>query len=96
MLHAKVYCAVVETACRRCCTRDVTSARNPCCIVFVCVAANTQCFDADCYLYAFGLPAILMIIAIGKCYFPGIIAGKLPLANYSNFIAWLLILVATG
>ncbi|XP_065184783.1 solute carrier family 15 member 2-like isoform X2 [Sycon ciliatum] len=27
--------------------------------------ANTSCFDADCYMYAFGLPAILMIIAIG-------------------------------
>lgn len=31
-------------------------------------AGDVQCFGGDCYALAFGVPATLMVIALGKCF----------------------------
>ena len=31
------------------------------------LAGDVQCFGGDCYALAFGVPAILMVIALGEC-----------------------------
>lgn len=30
-------------------------------------AGDVQCFGGDCYALAFGVPAVLMIVALGEC-----------------------------
>lgn len=42
---------------------NANSARSP--------AGDVQCFGGDCYALAFGVPAVLMIVALGERHVRG-------------------------